>query len=333
MSATSPLVYTVVLNWRDQEATFRCLAALRTIDYPNQRIAVVDNGSTNGSIDVLAQDATIELVRNGRNLGFTGGVNAGIQYAMAHGADFIWLMNSDAEPRPDVLRRLVDVAAQDPVIGLVSPVFHTVEQPDRIEYCIGWFHPVTRVCWQSADPQQAAQWSRDHPHEVVLLGTALLIRRAVVEAIGGLDDRYFAYVEDVDFCLRSIAAGFRNVAVPDAVVLHSFKQPTREPDSCPPYLHYYISRNYFLLWRKLPGRWLFRKATLWLLHERLTQIARMPGNPAGVDAVLAGLWHGLLGVTGPFDPARQMPWPLRMLFARHARFWLSLLGRSHRATA
>jgi GT2 family glycosyltransferase len=320
-----PSVYTVVLNWRDQEATFRCLRSLARIDYPNQHIVVVDNGSTDGSAEILARDPAIALVRNGRNLGFTGGVNAGIRHAMAHGADYVWLMNGDAEANPDVLRQLVSAAEADPRIGLVSPVFHNPDVPAQIEFCLGRFHPVTRYCWQTADPAQARQWAEQFPAEITLLGTALLIRRALIEAIGGLDDRFFAYVEDVDYSLRSSAAGFRNVAVPDAIVLHAFKQPHDRPEASPPYLHYYITRNYLLLWRKLPGPWLFRKAMLWLLHERLTQITRMPGNEAGVEALLAGLWDGLRGISGPFEPGRRMPWPLRPLL-RRANCWLTILN-------
>ena len=93
----------------------------------------------------------------------------------------------------------------------------------------------------------------------MLLGTALLIRRSLIETIGLMDDRFFAYVEDIDYSLRSTAAGFRNVEVPDAIVWHRFKRPVENPSGVPPYLHYYISRNYLLLWRKLSGRCSARK--------------------------------------------------------------------------
>src|SRR6185437_9594836 len=104
-----------------------------------------------------------------------------------------------------------------------------------------------RCTTQTADPAQASDWQANHPDQVVLLGTALLIRRRLIEAIGVFDPQFFAYVEDVDYCLRSVAAGFRNVAVSDAVVLHKFKQPTTDPASVPAYLHYFITRNYLLL--------------------------------------------------------------------------------------
>jgi hypothetical protein len=161
----------------------------------------------------------------------------------------------------------------------------------------------------------------------VLLGTALLIRRRVVETIGKLDAAFFAYVEDVDYCLRSDAAGFLNVVVPEAVVYHKFKQPVENPANVPPYLHYFITRNYLLLWRKLPPPMLMRKAALWFLHQRLTQIDRMEGMQAEIDAVLSGLWDGLRGVGGPCQPDRKAPWLLRATLGHHPGFWLAVLER------
>ncbi len=328
---TPPKVAIVVLNWRDSEATFACLDSLAATDYPNFRAVVVDNASIDGSVDELARRPSIDLVRNSVNLGFTGGVNVGLRHAADSGADYIWVLNSDAVVRPDVLGKLVAVAEADPTIGLVSPVFHDPDEPERVEFCVGRFDPLARYASQTADPAQARDWQRNFPDEILLLGTALLVRRAVFERIGGLDDQFFAYVEDVDFSLRSLRAGFRNVAVPDAVVFHKFKQPADNPESCPPYLHYFMSRNYLLLWHKLPGS-LFCKATLWFLRQRLIQLQRLKDDRAGTDALLAGLWDGLRRIGGPYVAQRRMPWPLDALFRRCAGAILVLLdgGRANK---
>ena len=334
---TAPSIAAVVLNWNDAESTRACLRSLQQTHYPNLSVIVVDNASTDGSADAFARDPDIDLVRNQTNLGFTGGVNTGIRRAMEKGADFVWLLNSDAVTGPDVLGQLAAAAGLDPRIGLVSPVFHDPAAPDRVEWCLSRFDPVTRHASQTADPDVARQWRDAYPEQLVLIGTALLIRRALIEAIGVLDDQFFAYVEDVDYSLRAIAAGFRNVVVPEAVVYHAFKQPIENPNGVPVYLHYYITRNYLLLWRKLPGPAFFRKAMLWHLRGRLAQISQMRTNRAAVNAVLAGLWDGLRGAGGRYDPARQMPGPARWLLGRFPDFWLSLIegrtapGRARRA--
>jgi GT2 family glycosyltransferase len=320
-----PLVCVIILNWKDSEATFACLRALAGTGYPNLCTVVVDNGSTDGSVETLARMDSVNLIRNGRNLGFTGGVNVGLRHAVSKGADYVWMLNSDATVQPDVLGKLVAAAESDPRIGLVSPVFHDPDVPDVPEFCLGRFDPAARYATQTADVAQAKEWQANHPDQVLLLGTALLVRRSLIEAIGGLDEGFFAYVEDVDYCLRSLKAGFRNVAVPDAVVYHKFKQPVTDPAACPPYLHYFMSRNYLLLWKKLPGSPLLQKAAVWFLRQRLVQLDRMRDQPAAVDALLAGLWDGVRGRTGPYDPGRRMPWPVRVLLERHPGALIRLL--------
>lgn len=315
-----------MLNWNDGDTTLACLRALARTRYDRLTTIVVDNGSHDGSADrIAAEMPAVRLVRNPVNLGFTGGVNTGIRAAMDLGADFVWLLNSDALTGPDVLARLVDVAQADPAIGLVSPVFNDPDAPDRLEFCLGRFDPRSRVADQTTDPAVAARWMAQEPDRVLLIGTALLVSRRLIETIGMLDDRFFAYVEDVDYSLRSTAAGFRNVAVPDAVVGHKFKEPVQRPDSVPPYLHYLITRNYLLLWRKLGGPFLFSRAMLWFVRARLLQMARMPDQHAAIEALLAGLWEGWLGRGGPYRPKARMPRPLAALLRWCPRGWVCLL--------
>ena len=327
--AVQPKVAIVILNWNDVQATLACLKALRATDYPDYTTIVVDNGSSDGSAAHLRDMETIDLVTNVTNLGYTGGVNIGIGRAMATGADYVWLLNSDATTSPDVLGRLVAAAEIGQKIGLVSPIFCDPDDPATIEFRLGRFDPDARQATQTADPAVALTWQRDHPDQVVVLGTALLIRRQLIETIGVLDPEFFAYVEDVDYCLRAHAAGFHVVAVPDAVVGHKFKQPVEHPDLVPPYLHYFMARNYLLLWRKLPSPKWMRKGTIWFLHQRLAQIARMRCAPRAIDAVLAGLWDGVCGIGGPYHADRRAPWLIRMMLGRHPAFLLALLdGRN-----
>ena len=330
-SATTPRVAIVILNWNDGAATLDCLTALGSTSYPNRTVIVVDNASADESVQRIAAHGSAEILVNTTNLGFTGGVNAGIRHAMASGADYVWLLNSDANPRPDVLSKLVAAAEADRRVGMVSPVFHDPVRPDAAEICLARFDPAARYATQTADAAVARDWQLNHPGEVVLPGTALLIRRSLIEAIGVLDPAFFAYVEDVDYCLRALAAGFRNMAVADAVVLHKFKQPVSDPGAVPAYLHYFITRNYLLLWRKLPRPVLMRRAALWYLRQRIVQLMRMQGQIAATEALLAGLWDGVRGIGGPYRPARRAPWLLRATLGRYPAFFLRLIDANRHA--
>jgi GT2 family glycosyltransferase len=192
-----PAVTAVILNWNNVAATRACLRSLAALEYENLSILVVDNASSDGSADELANDGRVELIRNRTNLGFTGAANTGIRHAMRRRPDFVRLVNSEAVAAPQVLRQLVDAAARDDRAGLLSPVFRDPES-GRPEWLASRFDPVARIATQTDDPAAAAEWRQFCPDQIVLLGTALLMSRSVIDTIGELDEQFFAYVEDVD---------------------------------------------------------------------------------------------------------------------------------------
>ncbi len=321
----APKVCVVILHWKHLPETLACLQSLELLDYPNRQTVVVDNGAPAGDADILSGLDGIELVRNQENLGFTGGANAGIARSLELGADYVWLLNSDATTEPDVLSKLVSMAETDDMIGLVSPVIHDTIARDVPEFCVGLFDQRARTISETANPDTARAWQAQHPTHIFVPGTALLIRRSLIDKIGFLDDRFFAYVEDLDYSLRSAAAGYRNVAVLDAIIYHRFKRPVQEPGTSPPYLHYLITRNKLLLWKKLPGPTLRPRATVWFLLERLRQIERMIQYPASVDALVSGLWDGIRGIGGPYNPSRHSPRLLMWAVGKHPAFWIRMI--------
>ena len=328
-AAGQPSVVIVLLNWNDAAPTLNCLDALRQLDYGNARILVVDNGSNAEAVQPLMVRQDIELVRNPTNLGFAGGANAGLRRAFASGADYVWLLNNDALPAPDALTKLVVQAEAEPAIGLLSPVIHNHGEASRPNACFGRFDRGALSTTHSDNPQQARQWLAEYPGDILAFGTALLIRSALFEAIGGLDENMFAYVEDVDYCLRCAKAGYRVGYCFEAIVWHSFRT---DPFLCPPYVYYYMSRNYLLLWRKLGGRPLFlARVAYWYLAQHLVLIERIPAYPAGIEGILGGLWDGLLGRGGIRDSARRPPWWLRQTLGRYPRAFLWLVGKKSRA--
>jgi hypothetical protein len=92
-----------------------------------------------------------------------------------------------------------------------------------------------------------------------------------------------------------------------------------------PHYYYFMTRNEILMWRTFCRPHLVLKAALWVFRRQLQQIQRMPENVAGLNAVLAGLWDGCLGVGGGYDPNRRMPFPVRQILGRHPRFWIRLI--------
>lgn len=255
-----PRVVTVVLNWNHPDETLVCVRSLLTADYPNQHVVVIDNSAGNSGIEQLLSDLNVEIIRNADNLGFTGAANVGMLDAPRAGADYVWLVNSDAIVPPDTLTKLVATAQTDAYIGLVSPVIYSPEPPQNPVVCLGVYS--SRVLMTTASIDQAQEWLRCRPKEVFVYGTALLIRRSLIEAIGVLDDQFFAYFEDLDYCIRCHEAGFRVTACLEAAVYHHFKS-VGQGEGAPPHLAYFMTRNYLLLLRKRSFTDVVRKSTLW----------------------------------------------------------------------
>jgi len=313
-----PLVYIVVLNWNGYEETAGCLSSLFKMDYPNYRIVVVDNGSMDDSLARLQIFADrITLLKSETNLGYTGGNNLGARHALANGAEYVWFLNNDTVIPSDGLTKLV-ACAMEGQIDLGSPVIYYADWPGRVWFCSYNFDLASCACRPTTDIETARAWQRDEPNRVALVGTALLIRRAVFQAIGMLDDRFFAYCEDIDYCIRSAEAGFRNAVVFNAAVYHK-KAPDGPANFLEPHVYYFMARNEFLMWRKYASGVRRLKMILGHLKRMLWRIEQLVGNPVGKQACLAGMWDGWNGVTGEFDSDRRMPQPLRAVIASISR--------------
>jgi GT2 family glycosyltransferase len=319
-----PSVYIIILNWNGHQDTLNCLASLEQQRFTNYRILIVDNGSTDNSVDVLrGLGDRVILIENPTNVGYTGGNNLAMREAFDRGADYVWLFNNDAVAELDTLVRMIDACEADAGIGLASPLIR--EEDDKIQFSGRMIDLTMPAETLARDVAQGRKWQAEYPERMALTGTAMLVRRAVYEKIGGFDDRLFAYWEDTDYSIRGVRAGFRNVVVFDAAIFHPSKPTIVAPGDVEPHFYYFMARNEILLWRKFCSRLRFMRSIVWTLRQRLVMIERMPDNTAGLEAVLAGLWDGWRGIGGRYDPDRRMPFPFRTLLGRHPRFWIRLI--------
>lgn len=307
-------VHVVVVNWNGAAETLACLASLRAAAPPPGRVHLVDNGSTDGSWERLEAEAgDARLHRNAENRGFAGGANVGIRAALAEGAGAVLLLNNDARVAPDAILRLVEAAARRPDAGLFGPKIFRDRAAGRL-WCCGVrfrFGP-NLATLRGFDEPDAGRYDREEVVES-LTGCGLLVRREVFERVGELDEGYFAYVEDADFCARAAAAGFRGVYVPSAVMEH--------PGGGSSGGGYSPGRKY--LTAHGAARFLRRHGTLarlasfatWdvLLWPLLFVSAALRGEAAAAWAKGRGTWDGLLG-----RPA-DLAWLGRRTAAQRAR--------------
>lgn len=216
-----------MLNWNNAADTIDCVRSLEQAVGADTEVIVVDNGSTDGSVTAIQQAVPeIRLILNGKNLGFAGGNNPGIKYAMDRGARYVLLLNNDTVVDPAFLGHLVDVAESDQSIGIVSPKIYYFSEPD----CF-WFAGGEMSLW-SARTGHIGDRERDRGQFDSLTdvdfvsGCAMLIKRNVIEKIGMLYEPMFLYYEDSDFCARARRAGYRIVMAPKAKIWHKVSSTT-----------------------------------------------------------------------------------------------------------
>lgn len=192
----------VVLNWNGWCDTLACVASLQQLDYPDFGLTVVDNGSTDDSVQrILAHRPAVRLLQTGVNLGFGGGCNVGVRQALGNGAQYIWLINSDATVDRNALTELVRVAQDNSALGAVGSVLFDADQTDHIQL---WGGGKINL-WTGRSHHQRGPTSLDF-----VSGASLLLRREALLQVGLLDEQsFFMYWEDTDLGLRLRQAGWQ----------------------------------------------------------------------------------------------------------------------------
>jgi GT2 family glycosyltransferase len=216
------LVSVVVVNWNRSHLLRNCLSSLAAQRDARLQVIVVDNGSTDDSLQMLEQDFSsreelnLTVVKNSDNRGFCAANNQGI--ALATG-DWIALLNNDAEAEPDWLSNLLRAVQNRPQAGMAASKILVHEDPTRIDKAGHLIYLDGQNRGRGSGQRDAGQFDR---LEEVLFpdGCAALYRRAMLAEIGGFDEDFFAYGDDAELGLRARIAGWSCLYVPDAVVRH-----------------------------------------------------------------------------------------------------------------
>ena len=215
----------VILTWNGLELTKRCLESLALTDgIQDVTLIVVDNGSTDGTLEYLRERAGMVLIENGQNLGYGKAVNIGIQAAPPE--DDVILINNDVEfVSPDWLAKLLEQAATYPDQGIIGAKI--LQENGRIQHC-GAYLPLDTYWGQqvAAGEWDIGQYAGSYECESVVFACAL-IKRSVINQIGLLDDLFFAYFEDTDYCLRAKKAGFKVAINGDVIIRHAENSSTK----------------------------------------------------------------------------------------------------------
>ena len=244
-AVTAPRVTVLILNRDRREDTLACLESLLPNPYPSLDVVLLDNASSDGSAAAVraAHAGDVTVIETGGNLGYAGGNNVGIRYALEHGADFILLLNEDTIVDPTFIVRLVEAAGAEPRAGFLGPLVYHHNEPGLIQSAGGVITADWRIYHRAQNEPDRGQYREPYEADWVT-GCAILMRASAVRRVGMLDPAFFIYSEEVDWCVRARRAGFRGLVVPAARIWHKGVRRDYAPS---PRITYLSSRNHLRL--------------------------------------------------------------------------------------
>lgn len=290
-----PLVKTIVLNWNGGDDTLGCLQSLACQTYKQHCIIVVDNGSVDDSPDRIAEAyPQVEMIRSSRNLGFAGGNNLGIAAALQSGAEAVLLLNNDTVAAPDMVEQLVRPLFSDESIAAVNPKIYYHSEPNHI-----WSAGATVDRRNGITSQlhigelDVGQCDNEYNIDYAV-GCALMTRPDVIARVGLLDDDFFVYYEEAEWCLRAEDAGYRIVYIPGARIWHKVSNSlgVESPNAI-----YYFSRNRLLFMKKTGSTRLARLEAIVALSKMATSFF-VKGDRQRSRAVWRGITDSCFGRFG-----------------------------------
>ena len=230
---SEPLVYCIILSYNGKHLTLDCIASVLRSTYTNYVILIVDNASSDGSVEAIRNSFSNEigsgkivLFDNKKNLGFAGGNNEGVKYAFEQGADHMLLLNNDTVIDKDLLTHMTAFIESDPDIGIAGPKIYYQNPPDQIWFAGGEIKLHKGLTRHIGIRQKDAGQFNTPVECDYITGCAMLIKRAVVEKTGYLDTIYPMYSEDADYCFRARRNGFKMMYVPSGIVWHRISAAT-----------------------------------------------------------------------------------------------------------
>ena len=239
-----PYVWIIIVNWNGLEDTLECINSIKLNSYKNYQICVIDNDSKNHEAEkLIKKNPEIKIIKNDKNLGFTGANNQGIELAMENNADYIFILNNDTIIDPSTISELVAYASSKKFKGILQPKI-LYYKSDLVWSMGGKFNMLIST------PRLIGQGKNSSDYQDILspefaLGCAMFINAEVIEDVGGFDDDYFANYEDIDLSWRIMNSGYNILVLPESIIHHKVSQSSSIENKfkLDPFQSYLYARN------------------------------------------------------------------------------------------
>lgn len=293
-------VVVIVLNWNGESDTSACLDSLAAQQDATFEVLLVDNASVDGSGERLhTRYPAIAYLQTRENIGYAGGNNLGIAWALDREAEWIVVLNNDTVLAPDCLHQLLAAASNDSRIGALSPLVTRYDDPSRVWFAGGHLDKSRAVGVHDGENVSVAQWVETHAiaaparpwHPCTFLcGCCLLLRAEALRSVGPFRADFFAYVEDLELSYRLVRAGWTLGWVPSARLAHRVP-PVGRAASAFQIRHRDRNRRRFVRTWYRPGWRLIFAAWFWPTRALLLLRFAVVGDRSRVRAVIAGMFE------------------------------------------
>jgi len=289
--------WVVIPTYNRADDLIATLDSLAKSEVNMAQVIVVDNGSKDDTVAKMqAHYPYMHLLALETNIGATGGSNAGFDFALAQGADYVIRMDSDIEVDPGFLTPLIEAANSDSKIGMIGPKIYYFDRPEEIWYAgvdakDSLFHLSDGFRHQKDSP------ANSHQREVDFAwGATMLISREVLEKTGGFDTDFFVYYEEMDLCERVRALGYRILFIPESKIWHKVGSMANNA-----FTAYHWNKSKIIFFRKhapnlLLGIYFTFYVFAYALADAIIHTLKLrdkSGNRGPLKDALRGLWSGL----------------------------------------
>lgn len=277
----APKVFIIILNYNGLDTVEQCLGGVFQISYSNFEVVVVDNNSQDGSFE-LAKSLfpKAHFIKNKANIGFAAGNNVGIRFALERMADYVFLLNNDAEVEVGILTKLVAAAEKRKSIGILSPVIYFPEN-NKAWFSGGKINWLTMKTVHNKNSLLSSPFRKGSPESArggicktdYITGCAMLVKKEVFRAIGLFDESFFLYYEDADLSVRAKRKGFKLAVVSGAEAYH-FEKSEQDKKS----KTYWLVISGIIFFKKNTPAWLRPWMEIYLFLRRLKNRLDMKNN-------------------------------------------------------
>ena len=282
------LVYIIVLNYNNADDTIECIKSLEKIEYDNYKIVIVDNKSTDDSIEKLkkAFDNKYYFIKSDKNIGYAAGNNLGVQYALENDAEYVCILNNDTIADKKFLKILIDYMENNHSCGLAGPAIMEYDNENIIQ-STGWIINLKKGDVSTINNGINIKDAKDKVLECEYIGGACILARSeLIRNIGTLPESYFLFYEETEWCYKAKKHGYKVMCILESKIFHKGSISINAISGLSEYL---MNRNRIVFEKRNANLYELVYFYIYLILQTIYQIIILKQKPSKIKHYMDGI--------------------------------------------